>query len=249
MRTRKNMLIVIALMVLLYVMPVTALSFSPDIRVEDDKGTRIVWNVIDCPDVPFSWGWQGEGAWLAEPGSTMTYNVTEVNSEVYGTLRLGNFSISANDTDIARELVLGVWGKTPFFPGLVIEIDSESITSLNQTAYEAAARIKGNYLNGTMMSYYDAVKVGSGTYQCIVFDYEQDPTPYGEPQRTQLAYDITSGVLVFANTSYSFGTPYILTLELAQVIPPATPMSFAITAAGIGIVVIVVVVVVLRKMR
>ncbi len=212
--------------------------------------TTILWNITDCPDVPFAWGWEDEGKWSAEPGDTMSFAVNTTNADVEGELHLGNFSIYANDTDIARELVLGVWGATPFFPGLVIEVDNASIQRMNATAYASAERVKGNYLNGTMESYYSNMTVEVGTFQCIVFAYVQDDSGWGEPQRTTLAYDLETGVLVWGNTSYSFGTPYILTLELKQIAISSSGINALVVGGSIGAVaVILVLVVVIMKRR
>ena len=214
-------------------------SLSPVI----DNNTIVTWNVIESPEVAFQWGWTGEGGWIMGNKTQIMFNITHVSTYVRGNLDIGNFSITANNTDIARELVLGVWGLTPFFSGLVVEVGEDKLNDLNETAYASAERVYGNYLNGTMTSIYEQVVIDSGTYNCISFDYVQDSSGYGEPQRTSLAYDTVTGVLVKANTSYSFGTPYILTLELASIIPPSDPMqNILMVYAGVGIAVLVIIV-------
>jgi hypothetical protein len=131
-------------------------------------------------------------------------------------------SVQANDTDVAKDLTLGVWGTpTEWWPGLFVEVTQLAIDDLNETAYAAAERVSGNYLNGTMESRYEAISLPSGDVDCIVFDYEQDPTGFGEPQRTHLAYSLLTGVLIEANTSYSFGTPYELVFRFAEFVPTA----------------------------
>ncbi len=240
--------VLVALLVVMLVAPAIPsralmMSYSPVIQGGSgaSAGTVIEWNVTDCPDVPFSWGWSSDEKWLTTPGEKMVFSIENVTDDIEGILTIGNLTVNANDTSIARELVLGVWGKTQFFPGLVIETDSKSINALNETAYAAAARVKGNYLNGTMESRYEDIAVRGHTYSCIVFDYEQDPTPYGESQRTTLAYDTESGVLVWANSSYSFGTPYVLTLELARIVTPATGLGPVLPLVVVGVVAVVVV--------
>ncbi|MCF2136060.1 MAG: hypothetical protein K9W43_02370 [Candidatus Thorarchaeota archaeon] len=242
---------VITLLLAMGVTQVNALmSFNPVILNGHEKQTTISWNITDCPDMPFAWGWTDEGKWLAEPGDAMTFAINRTHTDVEGELHLGNFSIYANDTDIARELVLGVWGKTHFFPGLVIEVNDTSIADLNATAYASAAHVKGNYLNGTMKSSYKSMTVIAGTFQCIVFEYEQDPSAYGEPQKTTLAYDLDTGILVWANTSYSFGTPYILTVELSQITTTAEPLSpLVVAGASAGAIVILLIIVIAVKKR
>ena len=71
--------------------------------------TTVTWNVIDSPNVPVEWGWTGEGSWFIEEAGTISFTITDIHSDVEGTLQIGNFTIEANNTDIARELVIGVW--------------------------------------------------------------------------------------------------------------------------------------------
>ena len=212
--------------------------------------TAISWTVVECPDVPVAWGWTGEGAWLATPGSAMTFSITSIHEvDIEGILQIGNFTITANDTDVARELVLGVWGFTPFFPGLVVPVGQTNMEDLNSTAYASAMRVQGNYLNGSMLSVYETVTIGTISYECIVFNYEQDSSGFGEPQRTSLAYDTTTGILVKGNTSYFFGAPfapYSLVIELDSVIQFG---PIFLTMMGSGIILILGVVVVLMKRR
>ncbi len=246
----RNIVLVAIIIGLMQASPSAALmSYSPVIIGGTNGGTVITWNIADCPDVPFAWGWMGEGAWLASVGDEMSFTVLSVEDDVNGELTLGNMTLVTNDTTIARELVLGVWGLTQFFPGLVIETDTTSITELNETAHASAQRVKGNYLNGTMHSRIEEMTLGGSTYTCIVFDYEQDPTGYGEPQRTTLAYDLNTGVLVWANTSYSFGTPYILTLELSQIVVPQQLHLETIVAVGAAVTLLAVLVVFARRRR
>ncbi len=238
---------------LLIVMNITQvaglMAYSSVIQVGPNGGTTITWNITASPDVPVTWGWSGDGRWLAEAGSKMSFEINKTSPDIAGTLTLGNFSIYANDTDIARELVLGVWGITQFFPGLVVENDDASLSKLNDTAYSAAARVKGNYLNGTMESYYDEIVAPAGAYSCIVFEYEQDPTAFGEPQKTTLAYDLDTGILVWANTSYSFGTPYVLTLALESIVQPLAPIHPAIIYGTVTVVAVIVIAILIIKRR
>ena len=81
--------------------------------------------------------------------------------------------------------------------------------------------------------------------ECIIFDYEQDPTESGEPQLTHLAYALDTGVLVEARTSYSFGVPYLLELELDLTVSVDPPFI----AIGLVVTVIVVLTVVIATRR
>jgi hypothetical protein len=87
-------------------------------------------------------------------------------------------------------------------------------------------------MNGTMDSYYDTIDLDDTEYECIVFEYEQDKTAFGEPQRSQLAYDLTTGILVMGFTTYSFGTPYILRFHLDSV---TNPRVYLIVGSGIAV--------------
>lgn len=209
--------------------------------------TRLSWSVLESPSVAVEWGWSGEGSWIIGEGEEVSFLVQRIHDDVEGQLTLGNFSILANNTDIARELVFGIWGLPPFFPGLVVETGQSSMNKLNETAYASAERVSGNYLNGTMESSYNQVIIGETTYNCIIFNYEQDPTGFSEPQITELAYDLDTGVLVRANTSYSFGTPYILTLELASIAKEPSQFTILLLAGISGIIALVVVMILLKR--
>ena len=216
--------------------------------VPSPQGNTIVnWRIVEVPELAVQWGWTGEGAWLAASENIMSFAITTLDEYVTGDLTIGNFTIEANDTDVARELVLGVWGLTPFFPGLVIAIGQDNLGDLNDTAYASAERVQGNYMNGTMESSYEPVVVGGTSYDCIVFDYEQDPAGYGEPQRTYLAYDTLTGVLVRANTSVTIVNEYILVLEIQSILPPG-PVTLLIVG-GLSIIAIVVIVLVVVKRK
>ncbi len=216
--------------------------------VPSPQGDTIVnWRMVEVPELAVQWGWTGEGAWLAESDGIMSFAITALDEYVTGDLTIGNFTIEANNTDVAKELVLGVWGLTPFFPGLVVAIGQDNLDDLNITAYASAERVYGNYLNGTMESSYEPVIVGGTSYDCIVFDYEQDPSGFGEPQRTYLAYDTLTGVLVRANTSVTIVNEYILVLELQSILPPGPDMLLIV--GGLSVVAIVVIVIVVVKRR
>lgn len=209
--------------------------------------TTVNWRMVEVPELAVQWGWTGEGAWFAESGNIMSFTITTLDEYITGDLTIGNFTIEANNTDAARELVLGVWGLTPFFPGLVVTISQDNLDDLNVTAYASAERVQGNYLNGTMESSYEPVVVGGTSYDCIVFDYEQDPSGFGEPQRTYLAYDTLTGILVRANTSVTIVNEYILILELESILPPGPDMLLIM--GGLSVVAIVVIVIVVVKRR
>ncbi|NHJ13233.1 MAG: hypothetical protein EAX95_06120 [Candidatus Thorarchaeota archaeon] len=184
--------------------------------------TRLAWTVVQAPETPFTLWYSGSGAWLAEPDSIMVFSISSIADDFEGTLSLGNATWDGNDTDIAMDLVLGVW---PWNPGLIIETSNDSLIELNATAYSAGES------SGTIESYIDIVEASGTEYKCIIFDYMQNPTEVGEPQITKLAYDLESGILVFANTSYTFQAPYILVIELALVTYPS-PFNLLL---GIGV--------------
>lgn len=235
----KKLGITLMIVTLFLFAPVSATSdgYNPDLLPRDSLTTEIAWTVEESPDVAFSLFWSGSGAWVAEAQKRMNFIVTGIYSDIEGELTLGNATWASNDTEIAMDLTLGVWGLTPWFPGLVVKIGETNIDELNQTAYASAERIKGNYLNGTMESSFGQVIAFGTSYDCIIFEYEQDPVSFGEPQLTMLAYDLITGVLVRANTSYSFGTPYKLILELEGI---HIPMATLVDYVWIGVVAVLV---------
>ncbi|TFH06958.1 MAG: hypothetical protein E4H14_09630 [Candidatus Thorarchaeota archaeon] len=167
-------------------------------------------------------------------------------------LSIGNVSILANDTNVARDLVLGVGIFSPFEPGLFVKVGASNIDSLNESAYTAAARVSGNFMNGTMGSSYENVTLHGIEYETITFDYQQDTPFTGNPQRTRLIYDIATGVLLIANTSYWFGEgfePYWLEMEFLEITheggySPLTELYLIVIAS---VIIILLVVMVARK--
>jgi hypothetical protein len=203
--------------------------------------TEISWTVADCPNVPFSLYWSGQGHWLAQPGSNMHLIVLAVRDDIWGTVTLGNRTWNANDTDISKDLTLGVWGLTPWLPGLIVMTGEKNLRELNETAFESARRVAGNYVNGTMSSYYQLITVMGVAYSCLVFEYHQDQTSVGQPQETYLAYDTATGLLVRGNTSYSFDTPYMLIIELSSIYLPASVLPIVVVGLSVGMLLVVVV--------
>ncbi|MFW9846636.1 MAG: hypothetical protein ACFFD6_07805, partial [Candidatus Thorarchaeota archaeon] len=225
----------------------TPSDYSPDLMPRDSVSTIVTWTVVEAPKAPFELWFSGTGHWVATNGSQMILEISEIDADVEGHLTLGNTTLFANDTDIARDLTIGVWGSTPWLPGLVVKIGGSNIDDLNQTAFAAAERTSGNYLNGTMTSSYDTISSNGILYDCIVFEFEQDPTGFGEPQLTTLAYDTDTGVLVKADTSYSFGTPYSLILELQGIEIPTVDPSFLWVGVAVSGVVIIAVAIIWTK--
>ncbi|MHA2003678.1 MAG: hypothetical protein ACW960_06165 [Candidatus Thorarchaeota archaeon] len=225
----KNLGITLIIVTLFLFAPaaMTPTGYNPGLTPRVSVSTRIAWTVDDAPNIAFALFWSGTGAWIAEKDSQMIFDVTRVDDDIEGELTLGNATWTSNDTEIAMDLIIGVWGLTPWFPGFIVEI--------------------GNYLNGTMESSYEEVVAHGTSYDCIIFEYEQDPVSFGEPQLTMLAYDLVTGVMVKANTSYSFGTPYSLVLELEGIYTPSvgpTPLL-----VGVAIALVVVLAVAIMKKR
>ncbi|UCH04504.1 MAG: hypothetical protein JSW05_13240 [Candidatus Thorarchaeota archaeon] len=227
----------------------TPTGYNPVLVPKSSGNTKITWTVLNSSNDAFALYWSGTGAWLAENGSEMIFEITGVEEDVEGTLTLGNKTWSSNDTEIAMDLTLSVWSlSNPWLPGFIVKIGESNLDQLNSTALAAAARVSGNYMNGTMTSSYEQVVAGGMEYDCIVFDYVQDPPLFGEPQLTSLSYDVETGVLVRAKTSYSFGTPYILILELSSISPSADfEFWLAALALTVGGILAVVIVAVLRR--
>ncbi len=245
-----------ASILLLYIITMSGVGlgsgYAIDIMPAEDKSTMIVWEVLQTPTAPVESYWTGGGYWTAQAHSNMSFVVGDTNEDVVGWLTLGNMTILANDTMISRDLTLGVWGIVEFSPGLFIKIDSTSIDELNSTAFDAVERVKWNYLNGTMVSYYDNYTINDVEYECIFFEYRQDPTLFGIPQHTQLVYSLSTGVLLYANTSYDFGTPYNpyhLEIKFKSIDYHGTMPNLMFLYAIVFFVVIVVLVIMAQKQR
>ena len=209
MKIRKTMILGIFLLIMTGMGGIGVSSgYSTTIMPTLDQSTSIIWEVLQTPTAPVQSYWTGGGYWITQSHANMTFAVESVDDDVTGRLTLGNMTVLTNDTMISRDLALGVWGVVEFSPGLFIETNSTAITKLIITAYEAAERVKWNYLNGTMHAHYDTYTINDVEYNCIFFEYQQDPTSFGTPQHTQLIYSLSTGILLYANTSYYFGEPY-----------------------------------------
>jgi len=226
MKKRSTFVLLVGFFILIFTLTPQAVGLP----VEIQDGSYVHWTVNVAPRNITNMYYSEGGNMLAENLSLMSCYVDSVADDIIGTYAIGNISVIANDTEIAKDLVLGVWGSpTEWWPGLFVKTGQNNIESLNVTAYAAAERVSGNYLNGSMTSRYEniSVVVWNSTAEvydhvdeeCIVFDYEQDPTIFGEPQITHLAYSLNSGILVKANTSYSFGSPYNLVISLVVLKP------------------------------
>jgi hypothetical protein len=195
-------------------------AYAVDIYPVLDANTVAKWNVVNATDSAFSMYFTGAGYCHVEDDTIMTFTVSEVNDDVEGLLSIGNVSILTNDTEVARDLVLSVGIFTSFEPGLFVKIGSGNFETLNESAYAEAERVSGNFMNGTMVSSYENYTIGEDTYETIIFEYEQDPPLAGDPQRTRLIYDLETGVLLYANTSYWFGgdfKPYWLEIQFIEI--------------------------------
>jgi hypothetical protein len=223
--------IVFALMIGFFILVLNTSPQAVGLPTEIKEGTVVTWKVNVAPRNITNMYYSGGGNMLAENDSLMSCSIDSIGDDTVGLFTIGNVSITANDTEIARDLVLGVWGTpTEWWPGLFIKTGSSNIENLNASAYAAAQRVSGNYLNGTMISRYENITISlwnstTQTYEsinepCITFDYEQDPPLFGDAQITHLSYSLSTGILVMANTSYSFGVPYYFAISLSGVALP-----------------------------
>jgi len=238
-KRNKLILLVVSLMLFVSVTPL-----SDGFATEMQTNTTFRWHVKTAPNVGFSF-YTNEGGWIAENDSMMMFQINDIGEDIEGILTIGNASVTTADTNISIDLTLGVWGLTAWLPGLFVKVGQSNIDSLNETAYAAAERVQYNYLNGSMTSRYDNITIDSITMECIIFDYEQDPTGYSEPQVTHLAYALDTGILVDARTSYSFGVPYLLELELDLTVSVDPP--FIMLGLVVAVIVVIAVVAVTRR--
>lgn len=212
--------ITLVFVVILFMFSMSSTPVVNGYSSEIQSGRIVRWQIESAPADAFNMYYTGGGNWIAQNDSTIVFEINSFDEDVLGHLHIGNVSVLTNDTDIAKDLTLGVWGTpTQWWPGLFVNVGQSDIESLNASAYASAERVSGNFLNGTMISSYETINVDNEQHECIVFDYDQDPTGFGEPQRTHLAYSLETGVLIEANTSYSFSTPYELAFRFSGFAP------------------------------
>lgn len=228
-------------------------AFAADIMPAEDLAIEVIWNVKQTPQAAFNTYWSEGGYWIADTDTNMSFMVGDVNSDITGQLKLGNMTVSANDTMLARDLTIGVWGNVEFSPGFFIKTDNTSISELNTTAFAAVERVHLNYMNGTMISYFDNYTIDDIEYECIIFEYQQDSTLAGSPQSTELVYNLSTGILLYANTSYWFGepfTPYHFEFEFVEIRYSGTmPSPWIGFTIAMSIVVVLSIVMVIRQRR
>lgn len=228
-------------------------GYANDIMPAQDRSTTVIWEIKQTPETAFESFWTGGGYWLADESSHMTFSVGDIEEDVTGGLTLGNMTVIANDTMIARDLALGVWGIVEFSPGLFIKIGSNDIAQLNATAFEAVERVKWNYLNGTMVSYYDNYTIGTTEYECIFFEYQQDSGIIVTAQHTKLVYNLSNGILLYGNTSYFFGSPshpYNFEIEFFRIQHSGTmPNPLPVYVIAFTAVILVIIIIKLRQRK
>jgi hypothetical protein len=227
------------------------IAYANDIQPVLDASTVAKWEVLHAPDSVVNMYFTAGGKCLVEDGSTVSFSVGNIDEDVEGLLRVGNVSILTNDTDVSRDLVLGIGIFTSFEPGLFVKVGASNLDALNESAFATAARVDNNPMNGTITSVYENVTIGENEYEAITFDYEQDSQIVGDPQKTRLIYDINSGILLYANTSYWFGEgsePYWLQMEFIEIahvgfLPPIALSTIVIAST----IIILLVVAIVRK--
>lgn len=212
--------IAITLVIAMFILPIGATAQTNGYSSVLEEGTSVHWDVDIGTN--FTMWYTGGGYCAVENGSTMTFSINSVDDEISGSLSIGNVTVSTNDTMAALDLTLGIW--PAWLTGLFVEVGQENIYSLNETAYAAAERVSGNWMNGTMSSRHDSIYLGAREVECIIFDYVQDPPG---TQRTYLAYSLSTGVLVEADTSVTFGSTYRLAIKLQHWFYP-TPIDFTV---------------------
>jgi hypothetical protein len=219
-------------------------GYSPYI----ENHARISWTVEEVTN--FTMWYTGGGYCTAANGSSMQFQPTSIDDDVYGTLFIGNVSVATNNTMIALDLTLGVW--PTWLPGLVVKVGQNNIEALNESAYAAAERTPGNWMNGTMTSRYENISVSLSDVECIVFDYHQDSPG---TQITHLAYSLATGVLVDANTTVTFASTYKLVISFASLEYPTTvdmppiPVNIIIWTGLVGGVVLGVIIIIAVQRR
>ena len=140
--SKKPIIVVTFLIALLSISAIgRSMAYANDIQPVQDASTVAKWEVTHAPESAFSMYFTVAGNCLIENGSTLSFSVGNVNEDVEGLLRIGNVSIITNDTDVSRDLVLGVGIFSAFEPGLFVNAGPTNIDALNDSAFAAAARI------------------------------------------------------------------------------------------------------------
>ncbi|KXH76283.1 MAG: hypothetical protein AM326_07460 [Candidatus Thorarchaeota archaeon SMTZ-45] len=226
--------ITLLLVITLFIFPAGVEAQTNDYSSFVAPGTRVTWEV--SVGTNFTMWYSGGGYCVVENESEMIYDISHVNEDVYGSLYLGNVTVAANDTVVALDLTLGIW--PAWLTGLFVEVGQENIDSLNASAYAAAERVAGNWMNGTIDSLYANYDIGQTTQECIEFHYYQDPPG---TQITHLVYSLETGVLVRAETMVTFGSVYRLVIALQEINRPVS-MILVIGFIGAGALVAIVIV-------
>ena len=254
MRKREIVAVTLLFAVLSMSIIIGSQAFANDIEPVLDATTEVKWEVIHASAEPFSMYFTGGGICAIENESAISFTVSEVEEDVGGLLAIGNVTVIANDTDVALDLVLGIGVFSAFEPGLFVKVGSGDITQLNESAYSTAERVSGNSMNGTISSLYDNVTIGDNEYEAIIFDYVQDTPAGGDPQRTHLVYDVNTGVLLYANTSYWLGegfNPYWLEFQFVEIAHEGviSPPIFLYTIIIVTVIVVLLVIMIITKRR
>ncbi len=226
--------ITLVLVITLFMFPASVAAQTDDYSSVVATGSRVTWKVGTATN--FTMWYTGGGYCVVEDESEMTFEISAVDEEVFGSLSLGNVTVATNDTAVALDLTLGIW--PAWLPGLFVEVGQENIDSLNASAFAAAERVSGNWMNGTVTSQYANYDVGQTTQECISLYYYQDPPG---TQITHLAYSLETGILVRAETQVIFGSVYRLAVSLEEISRPDF-MIIVIGIAGLGALVVLVIV-------
>ncbi len=152
------------------------------------------WKITDWNESSLLYWWP-KAYVNASIGSLVNFTINlpegqaTVQSDVHGTLAIGNFTDNRSNSEIARALSLSIW---PWMPGLVTFPNWYNHTT------EAREAANGQFMNGslTIENTTYSTALGGTSREAITFVYQQN----SGFQSTTLVYDRETGVLLYAKT-------------------------------------------------
>ena len=166
--------------------------------VNNEQVSYNVWKILNCNE-NITQEWYSKNIFVkAQIGSLVTYNITSSQNNMTdpnsGVFSIGNATNIATDNyDLANNFVLSIY---PWLPGFVLD---SYIWSLNEAdARDAAASgfLQGNLTITNLKNY----TLAGFSRSAVQFIYSENLA--NGNQNTTLIYDYSTGVLLYANTTY-----------------------------------------------
>ena len=190
-KSRKNIIAVLVILGIIANVTISINNANGYLPVEFYPGESFTWEIDDISNGTNMWwnstDWSLSAIWQAEVGDEVSFDITdfiEIDSKNYlvGNLNVGNLSITTNDYDNGFNLALSA---NPWYGGLIsLEPDWSIITPQspftadnNSIQLNYKTTILGLEINTVKITYTDAF------------------------QTSELLYEISTGILISANTT------------------------------------------------